>query len=441
MAGMGSSIVDPDTYVTGVPYEELARLRNTEPVVWIDEPAVDSWPAGTGFWAVLRHADVKQVLRNPTVFSSQLGATQIRDPATPEALDYVRRMMLNLDPPEHTRLRGLLTKAFTPRAVAKLEQRIHGWARELVNSVADKGECDFAKEVAAELPLLTLAEVFGVPAQDRWLLFDWSNRVIGYQDPEYAVSARADATGSTDLARRAIALRPVPDEHGRMPDPRTRQGMPDLYAYANELGEYKRRHPGDDVMSNLMRHVDAEGRVSIAEFENLFWLFSVAGNETLRNGLPGGMLALLSTPDAQRRLKADPALLPKAVEEMLRWWTPVMHFRRTATVDTELAGVRIRAGDKVVVWFSSANRDERAFPDPDSFLLDRSPNDHLTFGHGPHFCLGAHLARTQLRAMFAAVLEIWGEVQPAGTPTRLRSNFQNGIKHLPIRWDVSNRRS
>lgn len=442
MAGMGTSIVDPDTYVTGVPYEELARLRNTEPVVWMAEGEDPSWPAGPGFWAVLRHSDVKQVLRNPRVFSSQLGATQIRDPATPEALDYVRKMMLNLDPPDHTRIRGLLTKAFTPRAIARLEQRIHQWARELVSAVADKGECDFAREVAADLPLLTLAEVFGVPAQDRWLLFDWSNRVIGYQDPEYSVSAHADAAGSTELAQRAIALRPAPDESGRMPDPRTRQGMPDLYAYANELGEYKRRNPGDDVMSNLMRHVDDEvGRVSIEEFENLFWLFSVAGNETLRNGIPGGMLALLSTVDVQRRLREDPALLPVAVEEMLRWWTPVMHFRRTATVDTELAGVRIRAGDKVVVWFSSANRDEREFPDPNDFLLTREPNDHLTFGHGPHFCLGAHLARTQLRAMFAAVLDIWGEIEPAGEPTRLRSNFQNGIKHLPIRWNLSSRRS
>ncbi len=441
MAGMGSSsIVDPDTYVTGVPYEELTRLRNTTPVVWLDEPAVDNWPAGPGFWAVLRHADVKQVLRNPAVFSSQLGATQIRDPATPETLAYVRKMMLNLDPPDHTRIRGLLTKAFTPRAVARLEQRIRQWARELVTAVADKGECDFAKDVAADLPLLTLAEVFGVPAQDRWLLFDWSNRVIGYQDPEYAVSAHADATASTDMAQRAIALRPVPDETGRMPDPRTRQGMPDLYAYANELGEYKRRHPGDDVMSNLMRHVDAGGgRVSIAEFENLFWLFSVAGNETLRNGIPGGLLGLLSVPDGQARLRRMPELLPGAVEEMLRWWTPVMHFRRTATVDTGLAGVRIRAGDKVVVWFSAANRDPAVFADPDTFRPDRRPNDHLSFGHGPHFCLGAHLARVQLRAMFAAVLELLGEVELAGEPVRLRSNFQNGIKRLPIRWTPGHR--
>jgi cytochrome P450 len=390
---------------------------------------------------VLRHADVRQVLRAPAVFSSQLGATQIRDPATPRALGYVRRMMLNLDPPEHSRLRGLLTTAFTPRTIARLEHRIVGWARDLVAAVAERGECDFAKDVAADLPLLTLAEVFGVPAQDRWLMFDWSNRVIGYQDPEYAVSARAGA-GSTELARRAIELRPVPDAAGRMPDPRTREGMPDLYGYAHELGEYKRRNPGDDVMSNLMRHVDdSGGRVGIEEFENLFWLFSVAGNETLRNGLPGGMVALLSNPDDQRALRADPTLLPGAVEEMLRWWTPVMHFRRTATVDTDLAGVRIRAGDKVVVWFSSANRDESVFDEPDTFRLRRSPNDHLTFGHGPHFCLGAHLARVQLRAMFAAVLDLLGEVEPAGEPVRLRSNFQNGIKSLPIRWRVSNRRS
>lgn len=220
-----------------------------------------------------------------------------------------------------------------------------------------------------------------------------------------------------------------------MPDPRTRAGMPDLYAYAHELGEYKRRHPGEDVMSVLMQQVDTEGgRVSVEEFENLFWLFSVAGNETLRNGLPGGMLALLSHPEEYRRLRQDRSLLPRAVEEMLRWWTPVMHFRRTATEDTELAGVPIRAGQKVVVWFSSANRDEAVFDEPDRFCIRRHPNDHLSFGHGPHFCLGAHLARVQMRAMFDAVLDLLGEVELAGEPVRLRSNFQNGIKHLPIRW-------
>ena len=438
--GRRQSILDPDTYVRGVPWDVLAELREDSPVVWLDEPAVDTWPAGPGGWAVLRHADVKSVLHRPDVFSSWLGATQVRDPATPEALAYVRRMMLNLDPPEHSRLRGLLNRAFTPRAIARLEERINGWARDLVAAVAPDGEADFAK-VAADLPLLTLAEVFGVPAEDRWLMFDWSNRVIGYQDPEYAVSAyTAGATGAagaaTDMARRALALRPGPDAAGRMPDPRTREGMPDLYAYANALGDYKRRNPGDDVMSNLMAHVDDQGgRVGIEEFENLFWLFSVAGNETLRNGIPGGMVALVTHPEAQRRLRADRSLLPGAVEEMLRWWTPVMHFRRTATVDTELAGTTIAAGDKVIVWFASANRDPATFGnDAEEFRVDRSPNEHLSFGHGPHFCLGASLARVQMRAIFSAVLDLLGEVEPAGEPVRLRSNFQNGIKSLPVRW-------
>jgi len=435
------AIIDPDTYVRGVPYDLLARLRRESPVVWLEEPPVDAWPAGPGCWAVLRHADVKQVLRTPEVFSSHLGATQLRDPATPEALAFVRRMMLNLDPPDHSRLRGLLNRAFTPRAVARLEERIERWAHDLVAAVAPEGECDFAK-VAADLPLLTLAEVFGVPAEDRWLMYDWSNRVIGYQDPEYAVSSYAGsgAAGggrSTEMALRALALRPAADAAGRMPDPRTREGLLDLYAYANALGEYKRTHPGDDVMTNLLAHVDEEGgRVSIEEFENLFFLFSVAGNETLRNGIPGGLVALMSEPGAQRRLRADRSLLPMAVEEMLRWWTPVMHFRRTATVDTEVGGVKVRAGDKVVVWFSAANRDPEMFPDPDRFDPARSPNEHLTFGHGPHFCLGAHLARVQMRAMFSAVLDLLGEVEPASDPVRLRSNFQNGIKSLPVRWSA-----
>ncbi|MDQ7804270.1 cytochrome P450 [Amycolatopsis sp. A133] len=414
------AITDPDTYVRGVPYDELARLRRAGPVVRVDD-----------FWAVLGHAEVRRVLRDPAVFSSQLGGTQIRDAAD---LAYVRRMMLNMDPPEHGRLRGLLTKAFTPRAVAKLTSQIESWARESVAAVADRGACDFAA-VAADLPLRTLAGVFGVPEEDRRLMYDWSNRVIGYQDAEYAVSSTVSASEVSDLARAALAVRPSPGPDGAMPDPRTRAGMPDLYAYANALGEYKREHPGDDVMSNLMRHVGDDGaRVSLAEFENLFWLFSVAGNETLRNALPGGLLALLSHPAEYRRLLADRSLLPSAVEEMLRWWTPVMHFRRTAVADVRLSDVDIRAGDKVVVWFSSANRDPSVFPDPDVFDIGRTSNDHLTFGHGPHFCLGAHLARVQLRAMFDAVLDRLGHVELAGEPVRLRSNFQNGLKSLPIRW-------
>jgi cytochrome P450 len=244
-----------------------------------------------------------------------------------------------------------------------------------------------------------------------------------------------DAAEGMPMARQALKLRPEPASDGRMPDPRTREGMPDLYAYAHLLAEEKRRHPGDDVMSILLAQVDdTGGQVSVAEFENMFWLFAVAGNETLRNGLPGACIALLEHPHAQDDLRADPALMPVAVDEMLRWWTPVMTFRRTATADCELGGRPIGEGDKVVVSFASANRDEAVFAAPDRFDIRRQPNPHLVFGYGPHFCLGAHLARTQMRALFAEVLARTSSLTYAGQPSYLRSNFQRGVKRLPITW-------
>ena len=425
---------DPGTYVRGMPHDAFARLRDREAVTRVEEPAFDRWPAGPGFWGVWRHADVKRVLRTPQLFSSHLGATQIRDPATPADLAEMRRSMLNMDPPEHSRLRGLLARAFTPRAVALLEHRIEERARGLVDSVAGDGGCDFA-QAAADLPLLTLADVLGVPESDRHLLYDWASRVIGYQDEEYAAIDVTDRAAATPMARAALAVRPRPDAEGRMPNPRTRSGIADLYAYAAELAAHRRRHPGDDVMSILLQQVDAEnGRVSAGEFENLFWLFAVAGNETLRNGVPGGMIALLENPGELAALSADRSLLGTAVDEMLRWWSPVIHFRRTASHDCDIAGHPIRAGDKVVVYLASANRDGRAFADPDAFRVARTPNDHLAFGQGPHFCLGAHLARCQMRALFASVLDRFETVELAGEVVRLRSNFQNGIKHLPVRW-------
>jgi cytochrome P450 len=430
-----AAVFDPSTYTREVPHDAFPRLRRQAPAVWVTEPAIDHWPAGPGFWAVLRHAEVERVLRNPRLFSSDLGLTQIFD-APPPLLPYARKMMINMDPPEHSRLRGLLNKAFTPRAVAKITEQIRQRAYALVDAVADRGLCDFARDVAADLPLLTLADILGVPESDRWLMFDWGNRVIGILDAEYTRSNSFDASGASELAKRALAVRPQPDAAGRMPDARTPEGMADLYAYARELGEYKRRYPGDDVMSALMQQVDDEGgRASIEEFENVFWLFSIAGNETVRNALPGGMYALLRHPGELRRLREDRDLLPSAVEEMLRWWTPVIHFRRTATADTEIGGVPVRAGDKVVVYFPSANRDESVFPHPDRFDAGRDPNPHLAFGHGPHFCIAAHLAREQMRAMVSAVLDQLDEVELAGEPERRRSNFQNGIKHLPIRWE------
>lgn len=430
-------LLDPATYSEGVPFDLLARLRREEPVAWIDEPD------GPGFWLVLRHADVQTVLGHPEIFSSWLGGTQTRDPATPDALRYVRRMMLNMDPPEHTRLRRLLARSFTPRAVAQLEDRIGAHARAIVARATGGrtgGRLDFVKDVAADLPLLALAEILGVPAEDRMLLFDWANRVIGFQDPDYAASAAFDLASGTDLARGALRLRPRPGPDGTMPDPRTREGMPDLYAYAHLLAEEKRRHPGSDIMSILLAEVDEQGgRMSIEEFENMFWLFAVAGNETLRNGIPGACVGLLERPELQDELRADPSLLPGAMDELLRWWTPVMTFRRTAVTDHLLRGVTIRAGQKVVVSFTSANRDEQVFSDPDRIDIRRAPNPHLAFGYGPHFCLGAQLARVQMRALFGEVLTRMGRLRPDGAPVWLRSNFQRGVKRLPITWSLEER--
>jgi cytochrome P450 len=326
-----------------------------------------------------------------------------------------------------------VARSFTPRAVAALEARIAAHATAIVDRMlAGPTECDFAKDVAADLPLLALADVLGVPTQDRMLLFDWSNRVIGFQDPDYATSAAFDPDSGTAMARTALALRPRPDADGRMPDPRSRAGMPDLYAYAHLLAQDKQERPGEDVMSILLAQDDA---VDVEEFENMFWLLAVAGNETLRNGLPGGMQALLAHPEAQQRLRREPELVEPAVEEMLRWWTPVMVFRRTATRDCEIAGQAVAAGEKVVVSFLSANRDPRVFDDPATFRVDRNSREHLVFGHGPHLCLGAHLARVQMRTLFAHLLRRTTWLEAAGRPALLRSSFQRGVKRLPMRWE------
>ena len=449
-AELTSLLHDPGTYVSGVPYAELARLRQEHGIAFVEEPELPGWPAGPGYWLVLRHGDIRSVLGDPGTFSSAGGGTQIRDPATEEDLHYVRQMMLNMDPPEHSRLRRLLAKSFTPRAVRTLEHQIRAHCTAIVDRMlAGPAEVDFAKEVSADLPLLALADILGVPSEDRWLMFDWANRVIGWQDPDYAVSAAFDHGQGSAMAREALKHRPVPDAAGRMPDPRSKEGMGDLYAYAHLLGEEKRRSPGGDVMSILMSAVDdgpEEGgprRVSIEEFENIFWLFEVAGNENLRNGIPGGMVGLLENPGAQEALRTDPGRIPAAVEEMLRWWTPVMTFRRTATRDVEVAGTRVRAGDKVVVSFAGGNRDETVYADPDTFDIDRfavtgldRPRAHLAFGHGPHFCLGAHLARVQMATLFDEVLTRTTWIEPAGEAAYLRSNFQRGVKSLPVRWSA-----
>ena len=429
---------NPLTFAAGAPLAKLATLRNNAPVIWVDEHSLPEWPGGKGFWLVLHHADCTAVLKNTQIFSSQLGGTQMRDPDTADDLDYIRQMMLNMDPPRHTRLRRLLINTFTSRAINQLSEQIDKHAVAIVDRVmaaGATGSCDFVKDIAADMPLLCLADIFGLPQQDRYLMFDWANRVIGYQDPDYSQSARFDHSRGTDMAREALKLRPKPDANGVLPNPRSRGGMDDLYRYAHLLAEEKRANPGNDVMSILLTEVDdEEGALTVEEFENLFWLFSVAGNETLRNSIPGGMYALLQSPAVWQSLYKDPTAMPAAVEEMLRWWCPVMNFRRTATEATVLGGENIAAGDKVIVSFLSANYDEQVFDQPLTFNPTRSPNPHLSFGYGPHFCIGAQLARAQMKALFAQLIARMETVELAGEPKFLRSNFQRGVKSLPITW-------
>ncbi|MDN5765090.1 MAG: cytochrome P450 [Humibacillus sp.] len=408
-----TDIFDPRVFRAGLPHARFAHLRDTAPVSWQNEHAVDDWPAGPGFWAVTRYADVKFVLQTPTLYSSWLGATQIRDPEGTD-LDFIRRMILNMDAPEHLRLRRLVAGAFTRRRLEQSAEQIRARARTLIDSVSPAGHCDLPADVTDVFPLANLADLIGVPAHDRGLLLSWTNRVIGYQDDEHAQVVR--------------------DENGRPINPRSPTMLRDMFDYALRLAEHKRAHPGQDVMTDLV-NAEVDGQhLDDAELQMFFFLLVIAGNDTVRSALPGSVLALCEHPDAYARLRADLSLLPTAIEEMLRWHPPVLSFRRTATEDTVLGGQPIRRGDKVVVYHASAHCDERVFADPFRFDITRRPNDHLAFGFGPHMCLGAHFGRMQLRIFFTEFLQALPQVELAGRPTHLTSNFINGITHLPIAW-------
>ncbi len=395
-----------DVWEQRVPHEMFAVLRREAPVFWHREPK-----GGPGFWAITKHADVVHVSKQPKIFSSWRGGTNIFDLPQPE-LDQTRLMLVNMDPPQHTKYRRLVSQGFTPRQVARLEAHIRELASQIIDRVAPKGECDFVTEVAAELPLLVIAELMGVPVEDRRLIFDLSNRLIGFDDPEFQTSM----------------------EDGK-------QAAAEMWAYAQELAERRRREPQDDLVSQLLNaEVDGE-RLTEMEFNFFFLLLAVAGNETTRNLISGGMLALFEHPDQKEKLLAHPELLPTAVEEMLRWISPVICFRRTATQDTELRGQKIREGDKVVMFYISANRDEEVFERADQFDITRSPNEHLAFGIGEHYCLGSNLARLEIRIMFEEILRRLPDIELAGQPRRLRSNFISGIKSMPVRFTPERRRA
>ncbi|WP_369232616.1 cytochrome P450 [Streptomyces sp. R21] len=406
-------VFDPRRYADGVPHAAYRTLRDHHPVAWQEEPEVLGWPAGPGFWAVTRHADVVRVLKDPATYSSYAGATQIRDP-DPGDLPFIRRMMLNQDPPHHGRLRRAVSRAFTPRRIERFESVVRERARTLLAKAvaearAGDGTCDLVAAVTDDYALLNLSDLLGVPARDRELLLHWTQRVIGYQDPDEAG-------------------RPVLDTDGRPVNPRSPAMLRDMFAYAQQLAVYKRMRPGDDVLTTLA----GDPELAPAELEMFFFLLTVAGNDTVRSAAPGGLLALAEHPDEYQRLRDGKVQLDTAVDELLRCHPPVLTFRRTAAADTELAGQPIRAGDKVVVFHASANHDERVFAGPHRLDLSRAPNPHVSFGDGPHICLGAHFARLQLRVLYEEALGALPSLRTAGPPRRLVSNFINGLKSLPL---------
>jgi len=393
-------IFDPDVYVRGVPHDQFRVLRAEAPVHFHAEPG------GPGFWAVTKYHDIVAISKNPGTFSSARGGTNIKDYPR-EDLDNIRLMMVNMDPPQHNRFRKLASTGFTPRMIARMEEHIRESAAKIIDEVVGLGRCDFVTKIAAELPLQVIADVMGVPQDDRHLVFDWSNRLIGFDDPEFQTSHEDALVAAAEM-----------------------------WGYASELAEKRRAEApgGKDLVSVLINaEIDGE-RLDEMEFDSFFLLLSVAGNETTRNLISGGMLALIENPQARARLLADPSLIPSAVEEMLRWVTPVNHFRRTAMKDTEIRGQQIKEGDKVVIYYTSANRDEEVFTNPDVFDITRSPNDHIAFGIGQHSCLGLSLARLEIRIMFEEILRRMPDVELDGNIRRLRSNFINGYKEIPVRY-------
>src|SRR5215472_16111732 len=395
----GVELFDPDAYAEGVPHETFARLRREAPVYRHEQPGAPP------FWAVTRYRDIVAVSRDWATYSSERRGALLME-MSEEVLATQRLMMLNMDPPRHTKLRSLVNKGFTPRMIAILTEPVRRVCDEIVGAVAGRGRCDFVTEIAAELPLQVIAELIGIPQADRHQVFEWSNTMVGSADPEWRGSAE-------DAQNAAMSM----------------------YAYANELALQRKDSPRDDLVSVLMRaEVDGE-QLTEMEFDLFFLLLAVAGNETTRNLISGGMLALIQHPDQRRRLLDDRSLLDTAVEEMLRWVTPVMQFQRTAQRDTEIAGVPIAEGERVGLFYVSANRDEAVFEHPDRFDVGRAPNEHLAFGGGgPHFCLGNNLARLEIRTVFDVLLDRLPDVELDGPPRKLRSNFLNGLKSMPVRF-------
>ena len=388
----------------------FATLRRERPVSFHQEPYIESlpFPRGPGFWSLTRHADILEASRKPEIFCSGKGSN-IGD--LPEPFLEFFGSMINMDDPRHARLRRIVSAAFTPRVLQQVEDDVRRAAREIVDSVIEKGECDFVTDVAARLPLQIICNLMGIPASQHDLIFERTNVILGAGDPEY-----------------------VPDPSQIVPK-LLRSGA-ELAQLVQELGRERRKNPTRDLTSALVNAtVDGES-LNDSELGSFFVLLVVAGNETTRNAISHGVKALHDHPEQKAIWQADfERVAPTAVEEIVRWATPVIHFRRTATCDTEIGGQAIREGEKVVLWYCSGNRDEAVFDDPFRFDVRRQPNPHVAFGGpGPHYCLGAHLARREITVMFRELLGRIPDLEVVGEPDRLQSFFIHGLKHMPVRF-------
>ena len=399
----GFDFTDPDLCVSRVPAEELAELRRTAPVWWNAQPRGASGFDDEGYWAITKHADVLEVSRNSEVYSSEEKTAIIRhaQSVTDESLGMQRLIMLNIDPPQHTKLRGIVSRGFTPRAIGNLREALTARAERIVQTALADGTGDFVTDVAAELPLQAIAELLGIPQEDRGKIFAWSNEMIGYDDPEYAGDSQAAAA--------------------------------EVVGYAMAMAEDRRACPRDDIVTKLVHAQLDEGNLSSDEFGFFVILLAVAGNETTRNAISHGMMAFFDHPDQWELFKAERP--ETAADEIIRWGTPVTVFQRTALADTELGGERIRQGQRVGLFYRSANFDEEVFTEPERFDIGRNPNPHLGYGgYGTHYCLGANLAKLEIELIFNAIADAMPGIAKAGDPVRLRSGWINGLKSLPVSY-------
>ncbi len=398
----GFDLTDPDLYSSRVPQEELAELRRAAPVWWNSQPS-DMGFNDDGFWAVTRHKDVVAVSRDSEMFSSYENTAIVRFMSgnTREQIEMQRVIMLNIDPPHHTKLRGIVSRGFTPRAIHGLRDVLAARAEKIVATALAQGTGDFVTDVACELPLQAIAELLGVPQEDRHKLFSWSNDMVGYDDPEY--------TGDGENA------------------------AAEILGYSMVMAEDRRACPRDDIVTKLVHAQVDGGELTSDEFGFFVILLSVAGNETTRNAISHGMLAFLENPDQWELFKAQRP--ESATDEIVRWATPVTVFQRTATRDTELGGQEIKTGQRVGLFYRSANFDEEIFDHPEQFNVLRNPNPHVGFGGtGAHYCLGVNLAKLEIELMFNAIADAMPNISKAGDAQRLRSGWLNGVKRLPVSY-------